>query len=760
MGRRAGGPGPQQRREPAAPRRDADRARARAASASRSRSRSPATTRSASASSARARAAATGRARRSSSTPASSPASTPTPGACASTSTCSARWSARTASTPRSRASCSPGLDDFCNAWDAEDRSTWGPAGAILAALLRAPRRTAGRTSSPRSATRTSTPPGCGRSRRPSARRMRTFTTQLRLHGRVPRARLLRLAGPALRVGPRARPGAVGRIRERVARGQWAPVGGTWIEPDCNLPVRRVARPPVPLRPALLRARARPALHGALAARRLRLHRPAPAAHARGGHRRASSRRSSPGTASTRPSTTRSPGRGSTAARCSRTSRPPTPTTPRRPSPSCAAACARYHDHDRSRDSLLVFGHGDGGGGPTRAMLERLRRDARPARAAADDAALARRRSSTDLEAGARDLRTVVGRAVLRVPPRHLHDAGRSSSAATAAARARSTTPSCSGGARRAARARAVPARGARAGCGATLLVNQFHDILPGTSITEVNERARADLARRRGARRRARGRGLGGARGGAATASRSTRPRGPRDAVVVDPAGDLVRVDRAAVRRRRRRRARRAATRSAPSARAGRRRSCSRTRTCARRSTPGRRDRLARPPRDRPRGARRARQPPRALRGPPGGLGRVGHRPRSTSRPAPTAPPADGVAGIAAGPLRAEVDVRAPGRRALASAPDDPPRRGRAAPRGPHDRRLARGPPAAEGRLPARRRTPTRRRTRPRSASPGARRTSPPRHDLARFEVPGHRWADLSEHGFGVALLTDCKYG
>jgi alpha-mannosidase len=25
---------------------------------------------------------------------------------------------------------------------------------------------------------------------------------------------------------------------------------------------------------------------------------------------------------------------------------------------------------------------------------------------------------------------------------------------------------------------------------------------------------------------------------------------------------------------------------------------------------------------------------------------------------------------------------------------------------------------------------------------------------------VPGHRFADLSEHGFGVALLTDCKYG
>jgi alpha-mannosidase len=31
---------------------------------------------------------------------------------------------------------------------------------------------------------------------------------------------------------------------------------------------------------------------------------------------------------------------------------------------------------------------------------------------------------------------------------------------------------------------------------------------------------------------------------------------------------------------------------------------------------------------------------------------------------------------------------------------------------------------------------------------------------DLARFEVCAHRWADLSEPGFGVALLNDSKYG
>jgi alpha-mannosidase len=32
--------------------------------------------------------------------------------------------------------------------------------------------------------------------------------------------------------------------------------------------------------------------------------------------------------------------------------------------------------------------------------------------------------------------------------------------------------------------------------------------------------------------------------------------------------------------------------------------------------------------------------------------------------------------------------------------------------------------------------------------------------YDLAQFEVCAHRWADLSEHGFGLALLNDSKYG
>ncbi len=31
---------------------------------------------------------------------------------------------------------------------------------------------------------------------------------------------------------------------------------------------------------------------------------------------------------------------------------------------------------------------------------------------------------------------------------------------------------------------------------------------------------------------------------------------------------------------------------------------------------------------------------------------------------------------------------------------------------------------------------------------------------DMARFEVSAHRFADLGEHGYGVALMNDCKYG
>ena len=33
-------------------------------------------------------------------------------------------------------------------------------------------------------------------------------------------------------------------------------------------------------------------------------------------------------------------------------------------------------------------------------------------------------------------------------------------------------------------------------------------------------------------------------------------------------------------------------------------------------------------------------------------------------------------------------------------------------------------------------------------------------RQTIAKFEVVGHKYADLSDHDYGVALLNECKFG
>ena len=55
--------------------------------------------------------------------------------------------------------------------------------------------------------------------------------------GALPRLPLRLLAGAAVRVDPRPRARRSTRGSASASRsGQWLPVGGTWIEPDCNLP--------------------------------------------------------------------------------------------------------------------------------------------------------------------------------------------------------------------------------------------------------------------------------------------------------------------------------------------------------------------------------------------------------------------------------------------------------------------------------------------------------------------------------------------
>ncbi|HEX3806414.1 MAG TPA: glycoside hydrolase family 38 C-terminal domain-containing protein [Gaiellaceae bacterium] len=146
-----------------------------------------------------------------------------------------------------------------------------------------------------------------------------------------------------------------------------------------------------------------------------------------------------------------------------------------------------FKDHDSSGTSLLVYGFGDGGGGPTRAMLERLRR-------MRDLEGLPRVRSSTSdaffsaLEAEEAERPVVVGELYFeyhrgtyttqafvkrgnRVCEQLLHDAEFLDAARSGDGRAELDR------------------------LWKLLLLQQFHDILPGSSIGLVYDDARRDFA-------------------------------------------------------------------------------------------------------------------------------------------------------------------------------------------------------------------------------------------------------------------------
>lgn len=153
---------------------------------------------------------------------------------------------------------------------------------------------------------------------------------------------------------------------------------------------------------------------------------------------------------------------------------------------------ANYKDSDRGRDAYYLFGHGDGGGGPTREMIETLRRTQ-------DLFGVPRSQQRSPqqfferLEANTRSIPTMVGelyfelhRATytsqammkrgLRKSERLLHDI--ELVGALARSESHATYPK-----------ERVDQLWKK------LLVNQFHDILPGSSIAEVHEQARGDFA-------------------------------------------------------------------------------------------------------------------------------------------------------------------------------------------------------------------------------------------------------------------------
>ena len=65
---------------------------------------------------------------------------------------------------------------------------------------------------------------------------MRTFSTQLRYMDEYPEYRFACSQAQQYAWIKERNPELWERMRAKVERGQFVPVGGSWVEPDCNLP--------------------------------------------------------------------------------------------------------------------------------------------------------------------------------------------------------------------------------------------------------------------------------------------------------------------------------------------------------------------------------------------------------------------------------------------------------------------------------------------------------------------------------------------
>jgi alpha-mannosidase len=156
------------------------------------------------------------------------------------------------------------------------------------------------------------------------------------------------------------------------------------------------------------------------------------------------------------------------------------------------ASAARFKDHDRTAASLLVFGHGDGGGGPTAEMLELARR-------AGDLQGVPRVQLAPTTEFFDRleeDLgrpRAIEGELYFEYHRGTFTSQARTKRGNRAGERLLGEAEAAAALAHRLGRAE-YPARELRE-LWQLLLLQQFHDILPGSSIREVYEDAERDLA-------------------------------------------------------------------------------------------------------------------------------------------------------------------------------------------------------------------------------------------------------------------------
>ncbi len=380
-------------------------------------------------------------------------------------------------------------LNRFANTFDAHDRGTWAGARAILTALLGARNGTVAHELS-----------AIGHAHIDTAwlwpleethrKCARTFINVLELMDRYPHLRFACSQAYQHDLIERERPEVFERIRARVDESRWIPVGGMWVEPDCNLPSgeslcrqllygqrhfeRRLGvrcrvgwLPDVFGYPAQLPQILRQAGIDRFLTQKLSWNAFNPPPHHSFVWRGID---------------------GSEVL----THFPPADTYNAR----CSVEELRYHaanhkDADRSGEALYLFGYGDGGGGPDDTMLETLARTrdlqgVPRCEVRTPDAFFDR------LEARARWLPTITGELYLelhrgtftsqartkrlnRLCERALHDL----EVASAMALVGDGSP---------------PDRETIGDLWRTACLHQFHDDLPGSSITEVYERTEREL--------------------------------------------------------------------------------------------------------------------------------------------------------------------------------------------------------------------------------------------------------------------------
>jgi alpha-mannosidase len=638
-------------------------------------------------------------------------------------------------------------LNRVCNIFRDDDRATWEAAGEILAGLL-------GR----RNAAVVHELSAIGHAHidtmwlwplaETHRKLVRTFSSQTAYMERYPEFRFCCSQAYHYDWVRRNAPDLDARIRHRVATGQWVPVGGTWVEPDCNIPSGESL-----VRQFLLGQRY---FERELGRRHRVFWNPdvfgyngqLPQIMRGAGIDRFLTQKLSWNRFNLPPHHTFD-WEGIDGSRVL-AHFPPADTYNAEAEIEEMRRNARdYKDHAFSRRSLLVFGYGDGGGGPTPAMLETLRRT-RDLQGVPRTAITTPEEFFDQLDADATDRPVLVGELYFEYHRGTYTTQGGVKRANRECERALHDAELLAAVAGRLHGAR-YPDE-ALIEAWELLLLNQFHDVLPGSSIGEVYEGAARDHARVAeicaGVSREALGRLAGG--GGSTTPVNTLATA--RAEVAERPGGELVWAE-------------------APACGPG-----------AVTPAPGRvvvreaegaivleneRLRATIAPDGLLRSLVELRTGREALSGPANRLQLFDDRPVANDawdvdpfhlETEADVPPAGSVALVHSDPLRAEVEIRwhfgASGLRQVV--------------------RLDAGSPRLEFRCEADWRE---RHTLLKVLFPVAVRaanatyqmqfghTERPTHyttshDEARFEVPGHRFADLSEHGFGVALLTDCKYG